>query len=92
MVCPASLLRNWKREFDKWLGDLRISVLVVEGGTASLSEFDLGHRYNVLLVGYEKLRAAMTSVPADLVICDEGKHGELHQDRGGISASHSPHV
>jgi DNA repair and recombination protein RAD54B len=29
IVCPGSLVKNWEREFKKWLGPERISVFAV---------------------------------------------------------------
>jgi SNF2 family DNA or RNA helicase len=33
IVCPASLVGNWGNELRKWLGDMRLEPLLVEGGT-----------------------------------------------------------
>ncbi|EXJ83670.1 DNA repair and recombination protein RAD54B [Capronia coronata CBS 617.96] len=75
IVCPVSLIRNWKREFKKWLGLDRLGVLEFEDQTTRLSDFD-GRVYQVMIIGYERLRIVADDLakgqPIDIVICDEG--------------------
>ncbi|KAK9452204.1 SNF2 family N-terminal domain-containing protein [Limtongia smithiae] len=74
IVCPATLISNWKREFRKWLGRERISVFAVDS-KANLKDFTKGRVYQVMIIGYEKLRlvqSELQDVTFDLVICDEG--------------------
>ncbi|ORY82616.1 SNF2 family N-terminal domain-domain-containing protein [Protomyces lactucae-debilis] len=76
IVCPVTLIANWKREFRKWLGGDRIGVYVVDT-SANLNDFCHGHVYQVMLIGYEKLTLlqktdALAQAHFDLVVCDEG--------------------
>ncbi|KAK9453128.1 SNF2 family N-terminal domain-containing protein [Dipodascopsis uninucleata] len=74
IVCPVSLISNWRREFRKWLGRERIAVFVVDQ-KANLRDFTKGRVYQVMIIGYEKLRLVLDDlkdVPLDLVVCDEG--------------------
>ncbi|OAP64236.1 hypothetical protein AYL99_00208 [Fonsecaea erecta] len=75
IVCPVSLIRNWKREFRKWLGSDRLGVLEFEDQQTRLSSFD-GKVFQVMIIGYERLRTVADDLakgqPIDIVICDEG--------------------
>ncbi|KAK9385667.1 SNF2 family N-terminal domain-containing protein [Lipomyces mesembrius] len=74
IVCPVTLIANWKREFRKWLGRERVAVFAVDG-KAKLRDFTKGKVYQVMLIGYEKLRlvqSELKDVTFDLVVCDEG--------------------
>lgn len=75
IVCPVSLIRNWKREFKKWLGLDRLGVLEFEDQNTRVSDFD-GKVYQVMIIGYERLRMVADDLakghPIDIVICDEG--------------------
>ncbi|EXJ87467.1 DNA repair and recombination protein RAD54B [Capronia epimyces CBS 606.96] len=75
IVCPVSLIRNWKREFKKWLGSDRLGVLEFEDQNSRISDFD-GKVYQVMIIGYERLRVVADDLarghPIDIVICDEG--------------------
>ncbi|KAF9395289.1 helicase [Podila verticillata] len=53
VVCPASLIMNWCKEFKKWLGDERLKVFAVDSKSA-LTDFTLGRVYPVMVIGYEK--------------------------------------
>ncbi|KAF9303525.1 DNA repair and recombination protein rad54b [Mortierella antarctica] len=53
VVCPASLITNWCKEFKKWLGDERLKVFAVDYKSA-LTDFTLGRVYPVMVIGYEK--------------------------------------
>lgn len=75
IVCPVSLIRNWKREFKKWLGLDRLGVLEFEDQHSRVRDFD-GRVYQVMIIGYERLRSVADDLnrghPIDIVICDEG--------------------
>ncbi|KAL9604914.1 MAG: hypothetical protein Q9179_001680 [Wetmoreana sp. 5 TL-2023] len=73
IVCPATLINNWRKEFRKWLGD-RIGVLVADNKTR-VSHFTHGKSYSVMIVGYEKLRTIQEDLAkgqgVDLIVADE---------------------
>lgn len=74
IVCPVTLIANWKREFRKWLGNERIGVFTLDSRN-KLSDFVSGRCYQVMIVGYEKLRsisADLKRASIDIIICDEG--------------------
>ncbi|KAJ3339895.1 DNA repair and recombination protein rad54b [Gonapodya sp. JEL0774] len=74
VVCPASLVQNWHKEFKKWLGDERIRVFAVDAKSA-LRDFLVGKVYQVMVVGYERLRLIADELGEgvfDLIVCDEG--------------------
>lgn len=75
IVCPATLIKNWRKEFRKWLGNERIGVFVVEE-KARIRDFTHGRAYNVCIIGYERLvkeQEKFQQGPGiDIVIADEG--------------------
>jgi DNA repair and recombination protein RAD54B len=75
VVCPVTLIGNWKNEFRKWLGKDRIGIFVVDSKTANIRDFVAGRIYQVMIIGYEKIRSVANELKLanfDLVICDEG--------------------
>ncbi|WFD43583.1 helicase [Malassezia psittaci] len=78
IVCPLTLVVNWKREFRKWVGRSSIGVLAVDDdGRSSVDRFVQGRQYQVLILGYERLRSCAKQLanahpPIGLVVCDEG--------------------
>lgn len=78
VVCPLTLVKNWKREFHKWLGSSSINVLCVDGSrNGSVQRFVNSKVYQVMVIGYDKLRSCIELIkdarPAiDLIVCDEG--------------------
>ena len=48
IVCPVTLINNWRKEFRKWLGNERIGVLVV-GEKTNVKDFTAGKVYNVMV-------------------------------------------
>ena len=81
VICvPASLVGNWRVEFQKWLGVERCEPMVVEGGDkeakSNLQDFarPSQRRYQVLITSYETLRAqadVVAGAKVDLLVCDE---------------------
>lgn len=76
IVCPASLVDNWRKEFRKWLGSDRIGVFVADGKRTRLTDFTMGRSYSVMIIGYEKLLTIHEELTKgsgiDIVIADEG--------------------
>ncbi|CDU25206.1 related to RAD54-DNA-dependent ATPase of the Snf2p family [Sporisorium scitamineum] len=79
IVCPLTLVKNWKREFRKWIGVNSLNVLCIDEGKGreDVERFVRSKAYHVLVIGYEKLRSCIdivkTAQPAiDLIVCDEG--------------------
>lgn len=76
IVCPVTLINNWRKEFRKWLGSERIGVFVADGTNTRLTDFTMGKSYNVMIIGYEKLRTVQEELKKgpgiDIVIADEG--------------------
>lgn len=53
VVCPASLIPNWKREIVKWLGPTQIAVLKGSDPTAWIIDLMMGPRF--VIVSYDTL-------------------------------------
>jgi len=78
VVCPASLVKNWASEIDKWLHGRCKFTAIAESGNAkvsgSMSSFKYDRESKVLIASYETFRGhASEAVDCgiDLVICDE---------------------
>ncbi|EWC47145.1 hypothetical protein DRE_03514 [Drechslerella stenobrocha 248] len=74
IVCPVTLINNWKKEFKKWLGNERIHVFVADA-KSNVRDFTHGPIYNVMIVGYERLRNIQDKLKqcqVDIIIADEG--------------------
>ncbi|KAH9924448.1 P-loop containing nucleoside triphosphate hydrolase protein [Fomitopsis serialis] len=77
IVCPVTLVNNWKNEFHKWLGRDRVGVMVGDKDKASIKHFVNSKIHHVLIIGYERLRTVISDLaycnpPIGLIICDEG--------------------
>ncbi len=76
IVCPATLINNWRKEFRKWLGAERIGVFVADGTKMRVTDFTRGRSYSIMIIGYEKLRTVQEELKKgsgiDIVIADEG--------------------
>ncbi|KAE9401638.1 hypothetical protein BT96DRAFT_964962 [Gymnopus androsaceus JB14] len=75
IVCPVSLINNWKAEFHKWLGRDRVGVSVCDKNSNAAKTFASSSRQQVLIVGYERLRTIMKEIATcgvGLIVCDEG--------------------
>ncbi|WRT64040.1 uncharacterized protein IL334_000967 [Kwoniella shivajii] len=81
VVCPVTLVQNWRKEFRKWTSsktDKRINVMVADGTNYQISNFVSNKNMQVLIIGYERLRKEIRHLAAcqpkiGLVICDEGQ-------------------
>ncbi|KAA1474331.1 hypothetical protein DENSPDRAFT_840910 [Dentipellis sp. KUC8613] len=77
IVCPVSLVSNWKNEFHKWLGRDRVGVFTGDKNKSTIKQFINSKIHQVLVIGYERLRAvigdlAYCNPPIGLIIADEG--------------------
>ncbi|KAI9668669.1 MAG: helicase [Alyxoria varia] len=85
IVCPVTLIKNWRKEFRKWLGDGRLGIFVVTDKKARLTDFTHGKAYNVMIIGYEKLRMVQEDLQkgagVDIVIADEGHRLKTAQNK-----------
>ena len=76
IVCPVTLINNWRKEFCKWLGSDRLGVYVFDDTKKRISDFTKGRAYSVMIIGYEKLRTVCEELRKghgiDIVIADEG--------------------
>ena len=76
IVCPATLINNWRQEFRKWLGIDKLGVYVFDDGKKRITDFTEGKSYPVGIIGYEKLRTVIEDIKKgreiDIVIADEG--------------------
>ncbi|KAM7319903.1 hypothetical protein ACRRTK_021586 [Alexandromys fortis] len=74
IVTPGSLVTNWRKEFQKWLGSERIKIFTVDQDH-KVEEFINSTFYSVLVISYEMLLRSLDlikTVRFDLLICDEG--------------------
>nr|XP_006111066.1 DNA repair and recombination protein RAD54B isoform X1 [Pelodiscus sinensis]XP_014426961.1 DNA repair and recombination protein RAD54B isoform X1 [Pelodiscus sinensis]XP_025038303.1 DNA repair and recombination protein RAD54B isoform X1 [Pelodiscus sinensis]XP_025038310.1 DNA repair and recombination protein RAD54B isoform X1 [Pelodiscus sinensis] len=74
IVTPGSLVKNWKKEFQKWLGSERIKVFTVDQDN-KVEEFINSPLYSVLIISYEMVLRSLDQIQAiefNLLICDEG--------------------
>ncbi|KNC24241.1 hypothetical protein FF38_13685 [Lucilia cuprina] len=83
IVCPSSLVKNWEKEFHKWLQG-RMHCLAMEGGSKedtikSLEQFAYNTSQRcgtpVLIISYETFRIyaeILCRNEIGMVICDEG--------------------
>ncbi|XP_066481022.1 DNA repair and recombination protein RAD54B [Tiliqua scincoides] len=74
IVTPGSLVKNWGKEFQKWLGNERIKVFLVDQDH-KVEEFVKSPLYSVLIISYEMLLRSLDQIQKtefSLVICDEG--------------------
>lgn len=76
IVCPVTLINNWRKEFRKWLGPERLGVFVADGSKSKITDFTMGKSYSVMIVGYERLRTIEEDLKKgsgiDIVVADEG--------------------
>lgn len=89
IVCPVTLINNWRKEFRKWLGNERIGVFVYDDKRKRLTDFTKGRSYSVMIVGYEKLRTVQEGLAkgagVDIIIADEGHRLKTLQNKSGLA-------
>ncbi|OJJ45577.1 hypothetical protein ASPZODRAFT_68468 [Penicilliopsis zonata CBS 506.65] len=87
IVCPVTLINNWRKEFRKWLGNERIGVFVFDDKKKRLTDFTRGKAYSIMIVGYEKLRTVQEGLTkghgVDIIIADEGHRLKTLQNKSG---------
>jgi len=83
VVCPASLVKNWGAEFDKWLNQgpsgTKIEYVACaetskEKVECSFRTFRYGAQQRVLIASYETFRGhlhLLEGAPIGLIVCDE---------------------
>ncbi|KAG5519640.1 hypothetical protein PMAC_001795 [Pneumocystis sp. 'macacae'] len=75
IVCPVTLINNWKKEFRKWIGgNERIGLFIVDSNS-NIENFFVGNVYSIMIIGYERLRTIYDQLEdrnIDMIICDEG--------------------
>lgn len=74
VVCPASLIYNWRAEFDKFAPN--ISTTIHHGNNRSLASV-LDNLYQVIFTSYGTLRQdidAMAAIHFEIVVMDESHH------------------
>ncbi|KAL8724395.1 MAG: hypothetical protein Q9166_007975 [cf. Caloplaca sp. 2 TL-2023] len=74
IICPATLINNWRKEIRKWLGLDRVAVLIADAKTR-ISHFTHGRTYSIMIVGYERFRTIQVELAKgqgiDLIVADE---------------------
>eukprot|EP00049_Salpingoeca_infusionum_P016388 m.334362 g.334362 ORF g.334362 m.334362 type:complete len:990 (+) comp16070_c2_seq1:659-3628(+) len=73
VVCPGSLVSNWKKEFRKWLGNERIKVYAVSSANPIESAIS-SPIYSVIIMSYEMFLRNISKIESmrlDLLVCDE---------------------
>lgn len=87
IVCPVTLITNWRKEIRKWLGNERIGVFVFDDKRKRLTDFTKGKAYSIMIVGYEKLRTVQEGLAqgagVDIIIADEGHRLKTLQNKSG---------
>ncbi|KAE8451950.1 hypothetical protein EG329_002114 [Mollisiaceae sp. DMI_Dod_QoI] len=85
IVCPVTLIQNWRDEFNKWLGKERLGVFVADNQKIKLTDFTHGKSYSVMIIGYEKLRSVQDELKKgagiDIVVADEGHRLKTAQNK-----------
>lgn len=77
IICPVSLVTNWQREVQKWLGDSRLSPIIAMGTRdavlTNIKRF-VNDAFRCIILSYETFttNAKLFTKSCDLLICDEG--------------------
>ena len=54
IACPVTLVKNWGKEFQKWLGRDRCGVFMANA-KSDIKNFARNKNYHVLIIGYERV-------------------------------------
>ncbi|KAI9814176.1 MAG: helicase [Pycnora praestabilis] len=98
IVCPVTLISNWRKEFRKWLGNERIGVFVADNSKTRFTDFTMGRSYSIMIIGYEKLRTVQEELKRgsgiDIVVADEGHRLKTAQNKSAqaIRALNTPRM
>lgn len=96
IIVPSTLVKNWRKEFKKWLGDERLPVFAVEGKENTAPQYyKIRNNWNgkVLIISYEqfgKNKELLTKdITFDIMICDEGhrlknQKTKTYEDLNGV--------
>lgn len=74
IVCPVTLIANWKKELRKWLGPDTIGVFTVDSNSR-IRDYLSSSVYSIVIAGYERIRSISEELQDSnigIVICDEG--------------------
>jgi DNA repair and recombination protein RAD54B len=89
IVCPVTLINNWRKEIRKWLGNERLGVFVADNKHTRLTDFTKGRAYSIMIIGYEKLRNVQEDLQKgsgiDIVIADEGHRLKTAQNKSAAA-------
>ena len=78
ITAPCSLVENWRKEFEKWLGEGAVRICSIAESTPKgnriLSRFE--SEGDVLIISYDQLRKYVDRIAGmqrvGLIVCDEG--------------------
>lgn len=74
VISPSSLVLNWQKEFDRWLGKHRLRTFAVDQKN-KVTEFARLTQIPIMLISYEMLMRNIDDIiqiKFDILVCDEG--------------------
>lgn len=97
VVCPASLVKNWASEIEKWLQGKCKCTPVAERDREKVVSAFAGFKYDmisrILIASYETFRMhveQLEGVPIDLVICDEAHRLKNDKTKTAMAINNLP--
>ncbi|CUV04061.1 unnamed protein product [Cryptosporidium hominis] len=97
VVCPASLVKNWASEIEKWLQGKCKCTPVAERDREKVVSAFAGFKYDtmsrILIASYETFRMhveQLDGVPIDLVICDEAHRLKNDKTKTAMAINNLP--
>ena len=89
IVCPVTLIRNWRREIRQWLGLDKLGIFVFDDRSQRISDFTRSKVYNVMIIGYEKVRTISEDLKRanciDIIIADEGHRLKTAKNKSALA-------